>query len=356
MQQVGASRTDRILVGCGAGGVFLWLALLYAALCSDAAAAAPTCASEHDLQFICGPVASEDLVRIPGTRWLIASGLNIGAPAHLYLIDTKDKSFAVSFPVGTPRMQVDRALTPDCSGPPDLSRMSTDGLALRAGSDGTHTLYAANHGDRMAIEVFEVDARSAQPQLRWVGCMRLPARVVPNGVAALPDGGILVTNFYDPSGKQGSGGLLEWHAASGFRNVPGASFSGANGVELNADASLIYVSAWASRRIVVLSRRGGTRREIPLTFMPDNIHRLSDGSLLVGGQESTVEKILSCQAECPQPWVVARVDPKKSTVQTILEGPGTRIVNYAAGGLVVDGTLYVTARGDNRILFAPMPR
>jgi hypothetical protein len=360
MQQVGASMIDRVLAGRGIGRVVLWLLLLHAVPSADAYGAAAggvpsACAPEQNLQFICGPVASEDLVRVPGTRWLIASGLNIGTPAHLYLIDTKNQRFAVAFPVGMPRMQVDRAVTPDCNAPPDLSRMSTDGLALRPGSDGRHTLYAANHGDRMAIEVFDVDARSARPQLRWVGCMLLPARALPNGVAALPDGGILVTNFYDPAGREASGGLLEWHAASGFRNVPDASFSGANGIEINADASAIYVSAWAARKIIVLSRKGGAGREIPLPFMPDNIHRLPDGSLLVGGQQSTVEKIAACKAECPQPWVVARVDPEKSTVQTLLEGQGTRAVNYAAGGLLVDGTLYVTARGDRRIIFVPMP-
>src|SRR5262245_37795162 len=35
-----------------------------------------SCADEEGLHFICGPVASEDLVQVPGTRWLIASGLN----------------------------------------------------------------------------------------------------------------------------------------------------------------------------------------------------------------------------------------------------------------------------------------
>ena len=315
------------------------------------------------LHFIYGPVASEDLVRVPATPWLIASGLNIGAPAHLYLVDTRDKTATILFPTGAPHMETDRALTPDCSGPPDLSRMSTDGLALRPGSDRRHMLYAANHGDRMAIEAFEVDTRQSRPQLRWVGCMPLPEHTLPNGVAALPDGGLLVTSFYDPTDQQAwarmargepSGRILEWHARPGFRDVPEAVFSGPNGIELSADARLIYVSAWSSRKIVVLSRKDGSRREIPLQFMPDNIHRLDDGALLVGGQRTSVEKIAACKAQCPQPWVVARVDPQKGTVQTLLARKGTSAVNYAAGGLIVDGTMYVTVRGDRRIVYVPM--
>jgi hypothetical protein len=321
------------------------------------------CAPAEGLHFICGPVASEDLVHLPGTRWLITSGLNVGAPAHLYLIDARQKRATTIFPLDAPRMEVDRALTPNCSGPPDLTRMSTDGLALGPAPNGRHFLYAANHGDRFAIEMFEVNTRGELPQLRWLGCMLLPPHTLPNGVAALPDGGLLVTSFHDPQDEkkawaemargENTGRLLEWHAASGFREVPGASVSGANGIDLSADASLVYLSAWATREIVVISRKGGTPpRRIPLDFLPDNIHRLPDGSLLVGGQRTDVQKIADCTAQCPQPWVVARVDPVSGAVHRVLEGPGTRAVNYACGGIVVDHTMFVTARGDRRVIYA----
>jgi hypothetical protein len=347
--------------------VLVALALVSSAYPNVHAATAPDamseCAPAEGLHFICGPVASEDLVHLPGTRWLITSGLNVGAPAHLYLIDARQKRATTIFPLDAPRMEVDRALTPNCSGPPDLTRMSTDGLALGPAPNGRHFLYAANHGDRFAIEMFEVNTRGELPQLRWLGCMLLPPHTLPNGVAALPDGGLLVTSFHDPQDEkkawaqmargENTGRLLEWHAASGFREVPGASVSGANGIDLSADASLVYLSAWATREIVVISRKGGTPpRRIPLDFLPDNIHRLPDGSLLVGGQRTDVQKIADCTAQCPQPWVVARVDPVSGAVHRVLEGPGTRAVNYACGGIVVDHTMFVTARGDRRVIYA----
>ncbi len=322
------------------------------------------CPPAEGLHFICGPVASEDLVRVPGTRWLISSGLNVGAAAHLYLIDTRDQSASPLFPVDTPRMTLDRKLTPQCSGPPDLSRLSTDGLALRSGAGGRHLLYAANHGDRVAIELFQVDAGGERPRVSWVGCMPLPAHSLANSVAALPGEGILVTSFYDPTDEkkawaamargENTGRLLEWHVGSGFRDVSGVAVSGANGLELNAEGTVMYVSAWSARKIVVISRRAEVSREIPLDFMPDNIHRLEDGSLLVGGQKTEVQKIAACGAQCPQPWVVVRVDPKSGSVSQLLEGKGTEAVNYACGGVVVNDTLYVTARGDRRIVVAPM--
>src|SRR5260221_376059 len=82
-------------------------------------------------------------------------------------------------------------------------------------------------------------------------------------------------------------------------------------------------SAWSARRLVVLSRRDGARREIALDFMPDNIHRLQDGTLLVAGQRTTVEVIRSCTGpQCPQPWVIVRVDPPSGQVLPLLEQEG----------------------------------
>jgi hypothetical protein len=44
------------------------------------------CGSTAGLAFVCGAENPEDLARIPGTRWLIASGFSPGA--GLKLVDT----------------------------------------------------------------------------------------------------------------------------------------------------------------------------------------------------------------------------------------------------------------------------
>ena len=332
--------------------------LLAFGLARPASAAQAGCSPSGGLQSICGAVASEDLVQVPGTRWLIASGLNVGAPAHLYLVDTRAKTVAVAFPKGRPAMQA----AAGCPGPPDLGKMSTDGLGLRPGKDGRHMLYAANHGDRTAIEMFEVDARGPSPALRWVGCAPLPPRTMPNAASPLPGGRLLVSSFYDPTDKdpwgrmargENTGRLLEWRPGQGFRDLPGGVMSGANGLEVSADGKTIYASAWSGRKLVVLA--GGARREIALDFMPDNIHRLGDGSLLVAGQRTEVAKVAACTGpQCPQAWVVARVNPRTGAVREVLARDGTAEVNYACTALEVDGVVYITARGDGRILYAPL--
>jgi len=193
----------------------------------------------------------------------------------------------------------------------------------------------------------------------------MPPGTLPNAVTPLPDGGLLVTSFHDPDDAQAwakmargepTGRILAWHAGKGFRDLPGGSMSGGNGIALSPDGRWIYASAWSGRRLVVLSRRDGSRREIPLDFLPDNLHVQPDGSLLVGGQRTTVEAVAACSGpRCPQPWLVARVDPRSGAVQTLLAGNGTAQVDYACGALRVDGTLFVTVRGDRRIVYAPYP-
>ncbi|HEV2702859.1 MAG TPA: hypothetical protein VGV09_14610 [Steroidobacteraceae bacterium] len=340
----------------------LGLLLLGVAAASAAPDATSDCAPGAGLHYICGPQASEDLVRIPHSNWLIASGMNVGEPAHLYGIDTLRKTSSILFPNSAPEPSPS---SPRCKGPPDPVRMSMDGLALRAGARGIHTLYAANHGDRMAIEFFAVDARQGTPKLQWRGCAPLPAGTLPNAVTTLPDGGLLVISFYDPNDArawtrmaagQDTGRILQWHADRGFEPVADSATSGGNGIETSADGDLIYASSWSARQLVILSRRDGSRRAIPLNFMPDNIHRLADGSLLVAGQRTTVAAIRACSgAQCPQAWVVAQVQPRTGRVRELVSGPGSAAVNYACGALAVNGTLYITVRGAQRIAYQTLP-
>ncbi len=333
-----------------------------------AAALANTCLPDNGIDAICGPVASEDLARIPGTRWLIASGLNIGAPARLYLVDARNKQSRTLFPRSRPRMNPQASSRGICPGPLQPDRMSLDGLNIRAGTKRSPAmLLAANHGDRHAIELFRIDMRPG-PTLTWVGCVPMPERTLANAVVPLADGGLLVSSFHDPDDKEAwnrmdrgeaTGGVWEWHADRGWRLLSAGGIPGANGIEVSADERTLYVSAWASSQLWVIDRASGSTRVVPLDFRPDNIHRAADGTLLIGGQRATVRDIAACGASCPQPWLIARVDAGTGYATTLLAGPGSATINYACGAIEVDGELFMTLRGGPRIAWAalaPRPR
>ena len=329
------------------------MALMAAALAAPVPA---DCAPRNGLHFICGPVGAEDIGRIPGTPWLVASGLNLGAPAELSLIDTRTKRAQPLYPAAG---GAKTRSTADCPGPPDPATMSTDGLTIRGSM-----LYVANHGDRRAVEMFRLDARGRTPTATWVGCAPVPAHTLPNAVVALTGDRLIVSSFHDPDDanawdemarREPTGSLWEWRPGHGFRRLEAGPISGANGLELSPDERTLYVSAWSSSKLLVIDLKTLKRREIALDFLPDNIKRAPGGGLLVGGQKTSVASIAACHGpQCPQDWRVVRLDPSSGRVTPLAARHGDALVNYACTGLEVYGTLYITNRGDNRIAWLPV--
>jgi len=96
-------------------------------------------------------------------------------------------------PSSLPRSRHDTVTYGVCPGP--VSRQfRPHGLHLPPGENGRHTLYVVAHGDREAIEVFELDLGGAVPTLNWVGCAVAPEALALNSVVALPEGGFAATS------------------------------------------------------------------------------------------------------------------------------------------------------------------
>lgn len=339
-----------------------WRALVVAAglVATPALAAVPDdCAPAEDLAFICGTGAVEEIVAVPGTRWLIGSALNIGVPARLQLIDTHTRQ-ARPIPLDI----AVRARTAICPGLPDPARWSMDGLSLAPLGGRRFRLFAANHGDRQAIEVFDVLWLPAGPRLRWVDCLPMPAGTLANAIAAVDAGELFVTSFHragDPQAwarmarREPTGSVWRWRTGRGFSRVPLGAVSGANGIALSADHRRLYVSAWSERALIEVDRTTGRRRRISLDFLPDNLHVAADGTLLIGGQRTSVAAIGKCGATCPQPWVVVRLDPRTGLRMTLAQGAGSARVDYACGALAIGDLLFITVRGADRIAYRTLP-
>ena len=298
---------------------------------------------------------AEDLARVPGTRWLIASGL--AGPehpqGHLHLIDTDAKTGEI---VEIAVRPADGDYDPT---PPDWKIFDAHGLDLRPGDGDLHTLFVVNHGGREAIEVFEIDATG--PTVTWIGAIVQDTNVWGNAVVALPDGGVVVTNYLDLTdteafdkvfGGRPTGNLKEWHAGTGWEDVPGSECCAPNGVNVSADGRWLYMNSWATRRFIRLSRgiADVRRDEVPIGFLTDNVKWSEDGaSILIAGQASEPPTVFA--AYDGQPIAnfrvgAARIDPTTLAVEVLVDGEydgyGT-----AATALEVDGQLWLSnARGD----------
>ncbi len=280
------------------------------------------------VQFICGVANAEDLVAVPQSDWVVASGVR--APGALYVVNSRDKkTVVVVLPTDTLQARFDKKTYDSCPGPLNVAaekeRFRAHGVNLTPGRNRVHTLYLVHHGNREAIEVFDIDGRGKVPTLTWIGCSIAPTGVTFNSVAALPDGGIVATQFTSspdamtvklPRGEN-TGAVWEWHTGTGWTKVPGSDrISGPNGLEVSKDGKWYYIGAWGGEKFVRLSRGQTPVRMdgVSVGFHIDNLRWAPDGTILAAGPSGTATAwIVDCVMErkcAGSPAEIAKVDPE----------------------------------------------
>ena len=312
-----------------------------------------------NVQFICGLVGPEDLVPVPGSDWVIASG--DAAPGAITLIDVRRKTTTPLYPAANLPQRLDTKTYDSCPGPIDPAekdKFRAHGLALRPGRNARHTLYVVHHGNRESIEVFEFDARAKTPALTWVGCAVAPEPIGLNSVVALPEGGFASTNFLPRNAAGGiasihagvnNGELWEWHTGAGWKIVPGSATSGANGIEISKDGKWFFMGGWGNQTFIRFSR-GQTpvkRDEVPVGFRLDNLRWAPDGSLLAAGQEVPAQGIATSR--------VSKIDPNTLNVREVVRYPYNDVFSLSTGAIQVGKEIWVgSVRGDKIARF-PAP-
>ena len=74
------------------------------------------CDEAQGTSFVCGADHPEDLVLIPGTQWIVASGFNAGS--GIKLVDTRSRSLRRWYTGAESQLARDERLFPQCSSPP----------------------------------------------------------------------------------------------------------------------------------------------------------------------------------------------------------------------------------------------
>ena len=326
-----------------------------------------SCEPAGGVAFVCGPINAEDLVLVPGTDWIIASGMATGA--GFYLIDAPSGAFS---PLAT-RVRHDASMYPQCSAAPAPGEFESHGLHIRPAGEGRSTLHVVGHGAREAIEVFEVDARGARPTLTWKGCVPMPDGLAANSVAALADGSIVATvlflggtTFADSVAMRPTGAVFEWSPGdSEFTKVEGTELPANNGIEVSADGREIYVASSGFQTIVAFSNTNPARElrttgQLPIT--PDNVHMGPDGQLLTAGMKNDVpecggppgpEHSIEILASCPRGTIAIAVDPATMEHRILFETPAFAEFSNATMVLPAGGRLWVGTFSGNRVLSAP---
>lgn len=299
--------------------------------------------------YVDGAVNAEDLVPIPGTKWLLASGLDEpGVPGRLTLIDREARNarllFSADSPVSAESHADGQGGDPACPGTLEPGKFGAHGIALRKTGEGKGTVYAVNHTGREAVELFALDWSGTEPQIAWTGCIPLPAGVLSNGVAPLPDGRVAVTHmnapeyFKVPAGRgnpetwipkfiagETTGYAATWGPGEGWKKIPGTEGSVPNGIEASPDGGQVYVAIWRAGELRRVDLASGQLRTVRLDFMPDNLRWGDDGRLWIAGAAGPPKAYFDCAAKkgCHNDYRVASLDPATMAVQAFAH-PDTR--------------------------------
>lgn len=346
-----------------------WLSLLVLLGLPAAGYAQQPCEPSAGVQFVCGPKNAEDLVLVPGTHWIISSGLADGA--NFYLIDSRNGAWRpLAFDA-----KPDPAFA-SCAAPPVVASFHSHGLSIRESGQGTSRLHVVGHGARESIEVFDVAVGTGGPTLTWRGCVLMPEGLAANSVAAFADGSIVATvllmpgkSFLDSIEKRPTGAVYEWKpGGGGFVQVAGTELPGNNGIEVAADGSEFYVVSSGLLTVVAFSRSNPARRlrsTQPLPFTPDNVHRGPDGRLYTGGMANDVpecggvpgpEHDLPRLASCPRGSMGASIDARTFRHEIIVDTPRVAEFSNATMVLPVGQQVWMGTFSGDRIAYVPLRR
>jgi len=350
--------------------------------------AAP-CAPVNGWNLVCGAQNPEDLVPIPGTRWIIASGMKEGA--GIKLVDTDAKTLR-PFYTGQPAQQrPDKKQFPNCPAPPDAKTFNAHGIYLRRAQEpGLYRLYAVSHGALESIQVFTIDGKASEPSLTWTGCVPMPegnraypnlgsqatsSRVAANAVAAFSDGTIIATVPQRPGTTnlqrlrgEPTGYVVEWKpGAESFRVVPGTQLAGNNGIEISLDEKEFYVVSFGTHTVFIFSRQD-TRKPLRQSqapgFMPDNLRWSGDRLIAAGpmydepacGGTRLAVVDNPVLTSCHRGFMIAQLDPKTMAWTILAYAEPNPAISVVATGVIMGDTLWIGAASADAIAYRPLPR
>lgn len=285
------------------------------------------------MKYIKGIQNPEDLVQIPHTQWIIASGM---APkSGLYLVDNQTKTAQRWF---APKADQPSALYPESLPQPHPDEMQIHCISLREVSKGKYYLYAVNHNGfdqnitRETIEIFQVLVEKNTPTLTWLGNVPMPKDekgryLAGNGVVSGADGSIYVSVMMHPENtleemfaEKTTGAIYRWTPQTRqFEKLQGSEFSGNNGIEFSKDGQFIYIVHM--RNISKLTNTNPVKvlktNRLDYDEM-DNLHWHKNTLITTGALRETCGE--KTTFECLKDYHITTINPKNLKPKLRLKG------------------------------------
>jgi hypothetical protein len=306
-----------------------------------------------ELGSICGFRNPEDVEAVPAAGLLLVSemghgGAEAGSISALVLDEPGAPRRLWPAAAGAAAQSAGGAPLgdPSCSAPPRAGAFAPHGLASGAArADGAIPVGVVAHGEREAVELFDLVGAGAAARLVWRGCLPMPPDVAGNDLVFAPDGGVVAAN-YQPT-LQGpraalamlraglgldTGDVLRWRPASGWEHLPGTGAPNPNGVLLSPDGGTLYFAQTGAGAVGVIELGSLRRREVAIGGFPDNLAWSASGRVLAVTHSSGAA-FLRCSlggGPCRSPWSLFEIDPASLAAREILHSDGAEVGGVAS--------------------------
>lgn len=304
------------------------------------------------------------LRRGPGAGSLVALPLHAATPSEL----RPRRLWPTGDPTVDRRKSGPPAGEPGCVEPPDSTAFAPHGITTTpADASGAVRVAVVAHGQREAIELFDLTGAGDSAALSWRGCIPLPPDTVGNDVSVAPNGEVVVSNYmpsmqgwralqYTVASALGwdTGDIVTWRADRGWRHLPGTSARCANGVLVAPDGASVYYAETGSGRVCRVPRAGvppgETVADVNIGGHPDNLSLTPRGRILAATHTAGAAFLLCGfgRLPCRTGWSLFEIDPGTLHATELLHHDGS-VVGAVASAAEVDGRVYFGAVFGDRI-------
>lgn len=330
------------------------------------------CVAKDEARPICKFQSPEDIVALPGDEALVISGYGaMGAdgvvrkPGGLYLFPLASETPSTLYAGGTEADVAEAGWgDPACPAPPK-EKFNAHGIDLVRREDGRLALLVVQHFGREAVEFFEVEGAGTDWRLAWKGCVLAPPDASLNEVVGFPNGDFYTTRMASISGAsdftesiptEPTGHAYAWSASGGYRKIEGTDGIMPNGIAASPDGKILYLNVTMQNEIRKIEVETGRLIATAPVKMPDNVTWAPDGKrLLVAslhGFETTNFGVCVDVPEgaCPIPFAIQAVDAETMTpLGPVYESTGAPMGGGTVG-LQVGDELFIGSFTGDRIL------
>ncbi|MBC7006148.1 hypothetical protein BIZ37_26665 [Photobacterium sp. BZF1] len=334
-------------------------------------------------KFLYGFYNVEDIIQIPGTKWIVGGGITCYGPNFLDDVITTGfwHVFDAETETGTRIQSENIIIAPESSRfpitePTNWKAFSPHGFGFFNQTENTIEVYVASHknmnGGREAIEVFRINYSFETPQFTWIGAINVGEDFWPDAVTVLPDGGVIATStgspIQDPEEALGIalqggpvGNTRIWYKSTGWEELPGSeSISTPNGIISSPDGQQVFVAASTGFSVVKIDRSVSPVKvtSADLGGIPDNLRWSADGKSILAGihvvdnpldfpkQQSIAAKVGGNQMTA---FKVTRIDPVTLSTAEVMPAAVYGVLGAGTSAIEVGNRLWVGSTKSDRV-------